>query len=153
MINEIHQMLTDLKDHVKLIDYNINILQGKANGSLFPNARMPLDSKINIEQQSKPSLIDDLQKDQKIIGVPLVNKSTRVFGKICGPDKKPINNVSIIVRNDKQEQVKQTKTNIEGDWSAFLPSGKYFLTYNKELMAPTYRIIEIKEGQTELELF
>lgn len=151
LITEIHSMLSLLSSRVALIEQNIALLHEKTNGGLT----QPTIKVATTKMISSPKL--DLET--KTIGValpqtspPINDSRAAVHGKVYSPDKRPIHNATIIIKNQKNEVVGQPKTNLAGEWEMRLAIGKYALTYSKPGMSPIYRFVEVKSGMKDLEV-
>ena len=59
-------------------------------------------------------------------------KNIRVVGKIKSEQGKGISDIKITIWDERNNQVKATKTNKAGAWFSFLPPGKYTAQYSKE---------------------
>ena len=153
-LSEIHAMLTSMNARMSLIEQNITLLHDKANGNLFSGTKSASFAKSQPQQPSASTALKDLDDGQKSIGVPITStrQGAHVHGQIYSPDKKPIHNVTVIVKNQKHDVMGQPKTNQAGEWELELPPGKYALTYSKSGMSPIYRFVEVKVGQKDLEV-
>ena len=160
-LNELHQMLSALTAKVSLMEQNIHLLHDKANGTLFGAPRAQLAPQIPTITSTGSNIMSDLDGSQRVIGVPIASQAVsqaaqtndaRVHGKVFSPDKRPVQGVAIIIKNQKNELLEQPKTNIGGEWEVRLPVGKYALTYSKAGMSPVYKFVEVKSGQRELEI-
>lgn len=157
---EIHSMLTQLTAKVNLLETNVALLHDKANGHLFPDVKFKAGKassapgQMQVPPNASQEVINDLTGPQTI-GVPLQQaakpkaEKARVFGAVFGQNKKPLHNVSVLIKNQAQELVGDLKTNLGGEWETHLGPGKYAITYTRQGMSAIYRFVEIKPGQQE----
>jgi hypothetical protein len=74
----------------------------------------------DIVKTSPPDVADAAQEPPLIKAAP----NARVMGKITG-EKKAIPNVNITVYDDRDNPIRNTRTNHAGEWQLQLPPGKY----------------------------
>lgn len=146
-LNEIFEMVKDLQNKVNLLNQNFNILSNKINNDkpILNNVSGPLPIRAS-------SVAEDLDKYQKKIGMGLPKENTRVFGQVFNDKKQPVFGVAVRISDTNNKLLKTIKTDAKGEWHFELKPGKYSIKYIKENMPPSYRIIDIKEGQSQLEV-
>lgn len=143
LITDTHKMVADMQSRIRLLEHEIKVLQGKANGTLFADLKIPA--------RPNAPVIETTQVEPAAEVRPADDR-TKVFGKIYNPDKKPINGVSVKIMDSSGKQVKATKTNMAGQWMALLPVGRYSIKYLHNSMPPSYRLANVEKGQVELEV-
>lgn len=88
-----------------------------------------------------------------------VPKKAIVSGKLVTMNKDqalPLSQVDVKIFNDKDELVKETKTNRAGHWVSHLPAGKYAVSFSGEVdgkkLSPINKIFVVPEGVSEFEV-
>jgi hypothetical protein len=75
---------------------------------------------------------------------------------MAGGKKVPVNGIIVTIFNDKDEMVKQTKTNRGGDWISHLLPGKYVALcegkFNGSDLYPINLNFEVKQGMKNLKV-
>lgn len=145
MIEDMHKMMLELQATVKILDKNVKILQGKANGSLFPDVKIPATAAIATPQTPGMPSIKSVETTNAS------DNTTVVFGHIYNDAQKPLHGVQVkIIQSGKE--VRTTKTNMAGKWMVHLSPGKYSIRYSAANMPPRYRQATVKPGMKELKV-
>jgi hypothetical protein len=153
LIEEMHQMLIDMQQQVRIMDNNIKILQAKVNAEVFA----PLTKQITsgVHEQNKPPPPPE-QPPLTIKATtpedPTQYKATMVQGKYLSEDGKPLHGIPVKILNGDKKVIKETSTNRAGVWMAHLRPGKYIAKMIIDGRPAQYRLFEVKEGQAQLDV-
>ncbi len=127
------ELLEDLIDQVKLLNKRFEITEQNVKELL---SRINLQKDTNsdkIEINNKQATIKDGTQPQLIIpqqDLKLMPKNvTKVTGRIKNKENKLASGVSVKVLDENLKIIKQTRTNMSGEWMCFLPPGKYAVEY------------------------
>ncbi len=155
LIEEMHQMLIDMQQQMRIMDNNIKILQAKVNAEVFA----PLTKQImsGVHEQTKPTPPPLPEQAPLTIKATTPeespqNKGTMVQGKYLSDDGKPLHGVPVKILNSNQKIIKETSTNRAGVWMAHLRPGKYIAKMIIDGRPAKYNLFEVKEGQTQLDV-
>jgi hypothetical protein len=157
-IHDIYNMLTEQKVQIQILNKNLEILNSKINNELFKNIHssefLPVlvdASKLDLKKDNIEKVTVKQPENPAAIPPNSPRKSTRVFGSVRQFNK-GISGVAITIKDTNNNIVKKTNTNAAGQWISFLPSGVYTAEFVAPGSIPEVRIIEVLEGQKELEV-
>lgn len=149
MIEEMHSMISKMRDQISVMDTNIKLLQAKVNSEVFSGFTKPPPHSIPSRapdirppqpQQPQISAVQEPQSTQAY-------KGTMVQGKILTEDGKPIHGVSVKIMNADKKVIKETTTNRAGMWLAQLRPGKYISKSILDNKPAQFKLFEVVEGQ------
>lgn len=145
LLSETHTLLLSLHQKVDLLNKNLNLLNSKANGQIL--------SALSTNSDIKTIIVDDnsIQSEQAP-EKPRMSKETHVFGTFYNTNSKPVVSAMIKIMDSSNHPILSLRTDHQGKWSTKLKPGKYSLKYISDKAPTTYRIIDIKDGQEELEV-
>jgi len=154
MIYEIHETLKNLEHRFELMEKNINLLHDKTNGRLMEaiGNTLPHGQSVPAKKVPAPIAAEAASTQEYPTSQDAPRQNARVSGKFLDPRAKPIAGIEVTIVNANNDVVKQTKTNRAGAWLSYLPPGHYSAEFIKEGMQPTFRIFQILEGQSEIEI-
>jgi|14BtaG_2_1085337.scaffolds.fasta_scaffold00001_56 hypothetical protein len=154
-IDAIYEILDriDLMDkRLQVIDDNVKILSNKFSKfqRLETSAAAAEPSSRVVAPVVKSNSPQNSASQQKVKKLLLGN--IRVFGYIVNKEKRPLNEVSVKIYDDKNEIVKDHLTNPDGFWEVRLPKGRYGVEYIHKNFKPINRTIELKGADREYEV-
>lgn len=170
MLEEILTRLSVIENKMELLDKNVKRLLNlsnldkvadKINGTKFENYA----KKAKSPQMSAPVIDNNVSKPApKKTGKMGIIKTksdglTMVFGKMVATvfgKKTTLTNVSVKVFDEEDKMVKETKTNMSGEWRCGLPPGRYIALFEGEYkgkkLIPQNKHFVIKPGAEQLEV-
>lgn len=132
------EMIEELLEKVELLDRRYVIIEqmmkellNRANGfekpGEVPQQAAAPSLKPQVNPQTNPQMKPQMQSRQQFGQES--NKTHKAVGKIKDKSGRMRSGVNITVYDDRNQVVKQTKTNRAGEWMAFLPAGRYSAEY------------------------
>lgn len=144
-IDELYTMMHDLNAKMDLMRHSIQILHNGLLSDLKQSSK-PMATTLSPPTQSMP-----IVKEVSPASTGRIASATKVFGKFIGSNGSPIGSADIKITDADNKVVKRLQTKADGTWETLLPIGKYSIKYTKQGLPPTYRMVNINEGQTEVE--
>jgi hypothetical protein len=153
-IDAIYQILDRLdimEKRLHVIDDNVKILSNKV--SKFARAPSPTAVEVGSAVAVAPVKINSPQNSssQQKVEKLLLGK-VKVFGYIVNKGKKPLTDVAVKIFDEKNEMVKDNKTNSDGYWDVRLPPGRYGVEYIHKNFKPINRTIVLTNSDSEYEV-
>lgn len=159
LIYEMYTMIQNIEARVTLMEKNIDLLNDKTNGKLleaiatdFPKGQAPSAKEMPLPPQKAEAQPAPKSKNPQQTSSPLPRQNAKVTGKFADIRNKPIAGIEVTIVDANNAVVKQTKTNRAGRWMSYLPPGHYSAEFIKEGMQPTFRVFQVIQGQSEIEV-
>lgn len=159
MIEEMYDIMINMKSQLSIMDNNIKLLQAKVNSEVFSGLRggLPASHAVPHKQPEvqvpPPPDTAESASSQPQISIPpepaQAYKGTMVHGKAFSEDGKPIHGVAIKIMNSDKKIIKETTTNRSGAWTAQLRPGKYIAKTVLDGKPAQFKLFEVVEGQTQ----
>lgn len=148
------QMLEEIIDSVNLLNRRFEVIEqtmkellNRLNGFQSCSVENPISTGKPTIEGTEPSPFIPIKP---VIGQSSnSNSSTKVMGKIKH-DGRAVIGVSVVVKDHRNQIVKETKTNRAGEWMCFLPAGKYKAEYALQGLIDANVNFQITPGQTLL---
>ncbi len=153
LIEEMHQMLIDMQQQIRIMDNNIKILQAKVNAEVFAPLSRQIMAGVH-EQAKQPPPVEQPPLTIKAVTPEesTAYKATMVQGKFLSDDGKPLHGIPVKILNSDKKLIKETSTNRAGIWMAHLRPGKYIAKMIVDGRPAQYKLFEVKEGESQLEV-
>ena len=138
---------------IELLQKNLTIINNKLTGAYLEIPK-PL-SKIEVVVPIAQPIVEPKPIQTPISIAQPSNqprKNIRIFGHLQDEDGKNLSEASIRITDSSNQVIKNTKTNRGGQWTSFLPPGKYSVEIAAKGMQPGFRVVELFEGQSEVEV-
>jgi hypothetical protein len=160
------EMIEDLLDKVSLLDRRMQSIEQNMKLLLAArNASSPQGLPPGLKLNNKPAQsatanaprLEAPNSPPKPKPAVIAAPNARVIGRIKGKDGKALPEVEVKVYDNRNAQVKNTRTNRAGDWMAFLPPGRYVAACLKEgevnenvvfNVGPGDKIVRVGQPQT-----
>lgn len=174
ILEELVQEIKQLRQEVKILDINIKKVANSAKLAELledkdvkgwskpkPKAKPSVQVKaFNPEEKAaKPQSNIRFNFETDKVETKPISNNCLCQGKMVaksGDREIPIPNVSIKIYDDKDNLVKETKTNRAGIWMSKLPLGKYVAlcegTYQDKQLNPVNLMFEVTPGLEKLEV-
>lgn len=153
MIEDLCRKVDLLNRRFEIIEQNTKELLNRANGFEKPIAHdigKPITEDIGKPMIASTTSVPAVALQQAELIEQKASNNTKVLGKIKNKEGKAVSGVNVKVFNDKNQVVKETKTNRAGDWMCFLPPGKYGAEYFLENMIQANVSFRVSSEQTLL---
>jgi len=144
MIEGLVASIAVLDRRMQAIEQNMKLLLAAKNASA-PSG-LPLGLKLNDKPAGGARLEAPEPTPPKEKPLVIAAANSRVIGRINGRNGKALPEVEVKVYDERDAQVKDTKTNRAGDWMAWLPPGKYVAACLKEGEVNENIVFSVKPG-------
>jgi len=134
-IYDMEKKLTDLEKKIKASEGKLDLLLAKVDklGKQAPVVKI----------DSTPAPVSQQKVGKLVLG------AVKVFGYIVNKSKMPLVAVQVKIYDEKNELIKDIKTNDDGYWEVRLPAGRYGVEYLHKNFKPLNKVIEFgKESKT-----
>lgn len=150
LIEDMHAMLSKMRDQISVMDMNIKLLQAKVNAEVFSGLAKSLPASASVPARAPDVPPPQIQQPQ-IVAVPdqppaKTYNGTMVQGKVLTEDGKPLHGVSVKIMNADKKVIKETTTNRAGMWLAQLRPGKYISKAILDNKPAQFKLFEVVEG-------
>jgi hypothetical protein len=162
LLQELIQKVDILSKKVDVLDQNVKkMINSKRPSEQVKRANAEMVSGVKTEIQKTKTNIDKMRFsfDRASAKENIKPTMTMVRGKMATElDGKevPLIDISVKIYNDKDQLVKETKTNRAGHWMSQLPPGRYVALfegeYNGSQLVPQNRNFEVTAGSYEIEV-
>lgn len=160
VIYEIYEIVKTQNEKIELLSKQLGLIGNKVNGVLFPAAatlNIPVGRMETMAPlQVKPPAVAAAPAVTLPINVPTASvapkKNIRAYGHLEDQQGQNLFDVNVVISDGSNNVIKRTKTNKSGNFTAFLPPGTYSVEFSKQGMASEFKVIELKEGQSEVEI-
>ena len=137
-IYDMDQRLNELEKKLKSNEGKLDLVLSK----LDKLSKVAPGVKIN----SQPETVSQQKVKKLLLG------AVKVFGYIVNKSKVPLVGVQVKLYDDKNELVKDLKTDDNGYWEARLPGGRYGVEYLHKNFKPVNKTIEFKKEDKSYEV-
>lgn len=124
MIQELLDKVIILDRRMEVIEQNMKLLLSNKNKNditlIKPNVGPRLEASVPSTAVVKTN-IENKQKKPSVKAAP----NSNIIGKIQKKDGKGMEKVTVTIFDEKNNKIKETRTNKAGEWISFLPSGRY----------------------------
>jgi len=134
-IYDMEKKLADLEKKIKASEGKLDLLLAKVDklGKQAPVVKI----------DSTPAPVSQQKVEKLVLG------AVKVFGYIVNKSKMPLVAVQVKIYDEKNELIKDIKTNDDGYWEVRLPAGRYGVEYLHKNFKPLNKVIEFgKESKT-----
>lgn len=137
-IYDMEKKLADLEKKIKASEGKLDLLLAKVD-KLSKQAPV-----VKIDSAPAPASQQKVEK--------LVLGAVKVFGYIVNKSKVPLIGVQVKIYDEKNELVKDLKTNDDGYWEVRLPAGRYGVEYLHKNFKPINKVIEFGKESKNYEV-
>lgn len=131
------EMLEEIANKLEVLDRRLTVIEQNTKEVLNRANMLASSPKSAIAVAPAPEQAPPIKKN---------TFTTRVIGKISNDDKW-VSGARVRVFNDKNQIVKETKTNRAGEWTCFLPVGQYGAEYFMEGLINANINFAVKDGE------
>lgn len=119
----------DKKDDIVEVSPNKVIESDQSNSKIEAGIVIEKENKIIQESKQEPVKPTVIAEKEKVDNIPLKRMVNLVFGTVLDKDDNPLTNCNIIIKNEKHELLRQTKTMSEGHFNFASPieNGQYYV--------------------------
>ena len=148
LLKEIYEKIEELNRRYAVLEQKMDLILNRANGfapSTQTSQVMINDQPVSIKGTTPTPDAPSIKVGPERPKLSPKNMA-RVTAKIKDESNRALIGVRVRVFNDKNQVVKETKTNRAGEWNSFLPPGNYGAEYflNEVINANVNFVVETK---------
>jgi hypothetical protein len=135
----------DMENRLKEMEKKLKASEGKLDLVLAKLDKLSKQSPV-VKINSPPKSVSQQKVEKLLLG------AVKVFGHIVNKSQTPLVGVQVKIYDDKNELVKDLKTDDNGYWEARLPGGRYGVEYLHKNFKPVNKTIEFKKEDKSYEV-
>jgi hypothetical protein len=154
VLHEIHAAIFEIRGQMAVLDNNVKLLQARLNGDGGRPTLSPTTAHLVAIPPPPPPQDTPPAPQISLPDAPAApsNGGAMVTGKVLSDEGKPLPSIAVKIMNSDKKVIKETTTNRAGQWIAKLRPGKYIAKAIFDNRPAQFKMFDVVEGQSTLDV-